>query len=71
MYGDLEQFMYEETATRYQCLDRPNDFDEAVNLDFACIYGLKTVVFRHSSMCWQPLVTKEIGIRKMIEWVNE
>lgn len=68
VYGDLEQFDYEETETRYKCIDKPNGFDENVNLDFhspygtskgsadqymldfARIYGLKTVVFRHSSM---------------------
>lgn len=68
VYGDLEQFEYRETETRYECLDKPNGFDESVNLDFhspygaskgsadqymldfARIYGLKTVVFRHSSM---------------------
>ncbi len=68
VYGDLEQFQYEETVTRYRCVDKPNGFDESVNLhfhspygtskgsadqymlDFARIYGLKTVVFRHSSM---------------------
>ena len=68
VYGDLEQFKYEETDTRYVCVDMPNGFDENVNLDFhspygtskgsadqymldfARIYGLKTVVFRHSSM---------------------
>ena len=68
VYGDLEQFKYHETATRYECIDKPNGFDESVNLDFhspygtskgsadqymldfARIYGLKTVVFRHSSM---------------------
>jgi len=68
VYGDLEQFEYRETETRYECIDKPNGFDEAVNLefhspygtskgsadqymlDFARIYGLKTVVFRHSSM---------------------
>ncbi|WP_097460147.1 GDP-mannose 4,6-dehydratase [Mangrovitalea sediminis] len=68
VYGDLEQFNYQETATRYECVDKPNGFDESVNLDFhspygtskgsadqymldfARIYGLKTVVFRHSSM---------------------
>ena len=68
VYGDLEQFEYEETDTRYKCIDKPNGFDESVNLDFhspygtskgsadqymldfARIYGLKTVVFRHSSM---------------------
>lgn len=68
VYGDLEQFSYEETGTRYQCIDKPQGFDENVTLDFhspygtskgcadqymldfARIYGLKTVVFRHSSM---------------------
>jgi len=68
VYGDLEQFTYEETVTRYRCVEKPNGFDESVNLDFhspygtskgsadqymldfARIYGLKTVVFRHSSM---------------------
>lgn len=68
VYGDLEQFTYEETETRYNCIDKPNGFDESVSLDFhspygtskgsadqymldfARIYGLKTVVFRHSSM---------------------
>jgi CDP-paratose 2-epimerase len=68
VYGDLEQFTYEETDTRYRCQEKPNGFDENVNLDFhspygtskgsadqymldfARIYGLKTVVFRHSSM---------------------
>jgi CDP-paratose 2-epimerase len=68
VYGDLEQFSYRETETRYECIEKPNGFDENVNLDFhspygaskgsadqymldfARIYGLKTVVFRHSSM---------------------
>lgn len=68
VYGDLEQFTYEETPTRYRCIEKPNGFDESINLDFhspygtskgsadqymldfARIYGLKTVVFRHSSM---------------------
>lgn len=68
VYGDLEQFKYEETNTRYKCIDKPNGFDESVNLnfhspygtskgsadqyilDFSRIYGLKTIVFRHSSM---------------------
>jgi CDP-paratose 2-epimerase len=68
VYGDLEQFEYRETGTRYECIDKPNGFDESVNLDFhspygtskgsadqymldfARIYGLKTAVFRHSSM---------------------
>lgn len=68
VYGDLEQFNYMETDTRYECTDRPNGFDETTPLDFhspygcskgaadqymldyARIFGLKTVVFRHSSM---------------------
>lgn len=68
VYGDLEQFDYEEVPTRYQCCDRPNGFDESTPLefhspygcskgaadqymlDYARIFGLKTVVFRHSSM---------------------
>ncbi len=68
VYGDLEQFTYKETNTRYECIEKPNGFDERVSLnfhspygtskgsadqymlDFARIYGIKTVVFRHSSM---------------------
>lgn len=68
VYGDLEQFTYEETESRYQCVERPNGFDESTQLefhspygcskgaadqymlDYARIFGLKTVVFRHSSM---------------------
>lgn len=68
VYGDLEQFSYKETNTRYECIEKPNGFDESVNLDFhspygtskgsadqymldfARIYGLRTAVFRHSSM---------------------
>lgn len=68
VYGDLEQFTYEETDTRYVCKEKPNGFDEKTQLDFhspyGCskgaadqymldysrIYGLDTVVFRHSSM---------------------
>lgn len=68
VYGDLEQYTYRETQSRYECIEKPNGFDESVNLDFhspygtskgsadqymldfARIYGLKTVVFRHSSM---------------------
>lgn len=68
VYGDLEQYDYRETETRYECTDRPNGFDETTPLDFhspygcskgaadqymldyARIFGLKTVVFRHSSM---------------------
>lgn len=68
VYGDLEQFSYTETETRYVCDQHPNGFDEKITLDFhspygcskgaadqymldyARIFGLKTAVFRHSSM---------------------
>lgn len=68
VYGDLEYYHYDETATRYICREFPNGFDESVPLDFrspyGCskgtadqymldfcrIYGIKTTVFRHSSM---------------------
>lgn len=68
VYGDLEQYHYEETDKRYLCKEWPNGFDETVPLDFrspyGCskgaadqymldysrIYGIKTIVFRHSSM---------------------
>jgi Nucleoside-diphosphate-sugar epimerases len=68
VYGDLEQFTYTETNSRYICNEKPDGFDELVSLDFhspyGCskgaadqymldfhrIFGLKTVVFRHSSM---------------------
>lgn len=68
VYGDLEQYTYEEAATRYICREFPKGFDESVPLDFrspyGCskgaadqymldyhrIFGLKTTVFRHSSM---------------------
>lgn len=68
VYGDLEQYSYRETETRYECVEFPDGFDESVPLDFrspygcskgaadqymldyARIYGLNTVVFRHSSM---------------------
>jgi len=68
VYGDLEQFSYDETGSRYICRDYPNGFPESVTLDFHSPYGtskgsadqymldyarifdLKTVVFRHSSM---------------------
>jgi CDP-paratose 2-epimerase len=68
VYGDLEQFTYTETSTRYKCVEMPNGFDENISLDFhspygvskgsadqymldfSRIYGLKTVVFRHSTM---------------------
>ena len=68
VYGDLEQFTYEEHETRYVCLNHPLGFKENIQLefhspygcskgaadqymlDYARIYGLKTIVFRHSSM---------------------
>ena len=68
VYGDLEQYTYRETATRYECVEQSDGFDEKTRLDFhspygcskgaadqymldyARIFGLKTVVFRHSSM---------------------
>lgn len=68
VYGDLEQFTYRETDTRYECIEKPNGFDETVQLtfhspygcskgaadqymlDYSRIFGLKTAVFRHSSM---------------------
>lgn len=68
VYGDLEQYQYRETDTRYVCVEHPDGFDEQTPLDFhspyGCskgsadqylrdyhrIFGLKTVVFRHSSM---------------------
>lgn len=39
VYGDLEQFQYEETATRYVCKEHPNGFDEKTPLDFHSPYG--------------------------------
>jgi CDP-paratose 2-epimerase len=68
IYGDLEQYSYRETETRFECVDRPSGFDETTPIDFqspyGCskgaadqyvldysrIYGMRTVVFRHSSM---------------------
>jgi CDP-paratose 2-epimerase len=68
VYGDLEQYQYKETETRYVCVEYSNGFDEQTPLEFhspyGCskgsadqylldyhrIFGLKTVVFRHSSM---------------------
>jgi len=68
VYGDLEQFFFRETSTRYECVDHPLGFSEDIQLDFhspygcskgaadqfmldyARIFGLRTVVFRHSSM---------------------
>lgn len=39
VYGDLEDYTYEETATRYLCREFPNGFDEKVPLDFHSPYG--------------------------------
>jgi len=68
VYGDFNYLTYEETDTRYVCMDFPNGFDENMQLDFhspygcskgaadqymldyARIFGLRTIVFRHSSM---------------------
>jgi CDP-paratose 2-epimerase len=68
VYGDLEQYNYLETPTRYACLEKPNGFDEDTPLNFqspyGCskgaadqylidynrIYGIKSIVFRHSSV---------------------
>ena len=68
VYGDLEQYRYEEGATRWTCPEHPEGFDEATPLtfaspygcskgsadqyalDYARVFGLRTVVFRHSSM---------------------
>lgn len=68
VYGDLNQFTYRETKTRFECIEKTNGFDESTPLefhspygcskgaadqymlDYARIFDLKTVVFRHSSM---------------------
>lgn len=68
VYGDLEQYTYVETDTRYECVEHPNGINEQTQLsfhspygcskgaadqymlDYARIFGLKTVVLRHSSM---------------------
>lgn len=39
VYGDLEQFNYEEEKTRYICKEYPNGFDENIGLDFHSPYG--------------------------------
>lgn len=39
VYGDLEQYQYRETETRYICVDRPCGFDETTPLDFHSPYG--------------------------------
>ena len=39
VYGDLEQYAYAETPSRYVCTDRPRGFDESTPLDFHSPYG--------------------------------
>jgi len=39
VYGDLDQYRYRETATRYECLDFPKGFDEKIPLEFCSPYG--------------------------------
>lgn len=39
VYGDLEQYQYSETTTRYICVEHPDGFDEQTPLDFHSPYG--------------------------------
>ncbi len=39
VYGDLEQFEYDETEMRYVCIERPNGFDETTPFDAHSPYG--------------------------------
>lgn len=39
VYGDLEQYDYEETETRYRCCQHPNGFSETTSLEFHSPYG--------------------------------
>lgn len=39
VYGDLEQFTYRETETRYECVEYPRGFNESVPLNFHSPYG--------------------------------
>jgi CDP-paratose 2-epimerase len=68
VYGDLEQVLHEETATRYVLPELPQGVPEDIGLsfhspygcskgsadqyvlDYARMFGLRTAVFRHSSM---------------------
>jgi CDP-paratose 2-epimerase len=68
VFGNLEQFTYRETNTRWEVVEKPQGFDETTPLSFespyGCskgaadqymldwhrMYGLRTAVFRHSSM---------------------
>ncbi len=68
VYGELEQYTYDETPTRYVVRDHERGFGEDVPLnfqspygcskgavdqymlDYARMFGLRTIVFRHSSV---------------------
>lgn len=68
VYGDLNQYNFLESHTRYEIENLPEGLDEETTLnfsspygcskgsvdqymqDYARIYGIKTVVFRHSSI---------------------
>lgn len=39
VYGELEQFTYNELDSRYVCVEYPNGFDESTPLDFHTPYG--------------------------------
>ncbi len=39
VYGDLENYTYKETSTRYVCKEFPDGFDESIPLDFRSPYG--------------------------------
>lgn len=39
VYGDLEQYTYDETDTRYVCREFPRGFDESITLNFHSPYG--------------------------------
>ena len=95
VYGDLEQYDYEEGEKRYSCRQFPNGFDESVPLDFrspygcskGCadqymldyyrIFGIRTTVFRHSSMYGsRQFATYDQGwvgwfVRKAVELYND
>lgn len=39
VYGDLEEYSYRETSTRYECIEYPNGFNEKTPLNFHSPYG--------------------------------
>jgi CDP-paratose 2-epimerase len=39
VYGDLDQFTYNQTESRYSCYEFPEGFDESVPLNFTTPYG--------------------------------